>query len=387
MMNRRDLRPQREHSSVWACCSRFGEEETALSAVVITGSSGLVGSEAARYFARKGLDVVGIDNHMRGLFFGNGASSEWQRRALERELGSAYRHVDADVRDASTVEALFREYATAISLVIHAAAQPSHEWAALDPITDFTVNALGTLHLLDATRRYAPDAVFIFMSTSKVYGDRPNRLPLLELPTRWEIAPDHQYASGIREDMSIDQSLHSIFGASKIAADVLVQEYARYFGLRAVCFRSGCLTGPNHSGTELHGFLAHLMKCAVTQQPYTVFGYRGKQVRDNLHSADLVRAFDHVFAAPQAGAVYNIGGGRSCNCSVLEAIQVAEELVGRPLPWTYAEKHRVGDHIWWISDTDKFRSHYPQWQCSYDMPQLCREICEHNQQRWTTADS
>jgi len=358
-----------------------------LSVAVITGSSGLVGSEAARHFVRKGLDVIGIDNHMRGFFFGDGASSEWQRHVLERDLGNAYRHVDSDIRDTSALEALFRDCGTAISLVVHTAAQPSHDWAARAPITDFAVNAVGTLHLLDATRRYAPDAVFIFTSTNKVYGDRPNYLPLVEWPTRWEIAPDHPYTGGIREDMSIDQSLHSPFGASKVAADVLVQEYARYYGLRSVCFRPGCLTGPTHSGTELHGFLAHLLKCAVMQRPYTVFGYRGKQVRDNLHCADLVRAFDCVFEAPQAGAVYNMGGGRFCNCSVLEAIQLAEELLGRPFRWTYEEKNRIGDHMWWISDTSKFSSHYPQWRCSYNVRQLCREICEHSKYRWMTADA
>ena len=277
-----------------------------------------------------------------GHFFGDEASTRWQRRRLKRDLGERYRHIDADVRDTGRIDRLFRRLGTDVRLVVHTAAQPSHDWAATDPHTDFTVNANGTLNLLEATRRHAPDAVFIFTSTNKVYGDTPNRLPLVEHETRWEIDPGHPYADGIREDMPIDQTLHSVFGASKVAADVMVQEYGRYFGLRTVCFRGGCLTGPNHSPSKLHGFLAYLVKCAATGTPYTVFGYGGKQVRDNIHSHDLIRAFDHVFRAPAHGEVYNIGGGRFSNCSMLEAISLCDEIAGRPLRWKYTEANRNG---------------------------------------------
>ncbi len=281
-----------------------------MSVAVITGSAGLIGSEAARYFCSQGMDVIGVDNDMRSRFFGQAASTHWQRQRLEQELGQRYRHVDADIRDSQAIDKLFQRHGQDIWLVIHTAAQPSHDWAAKEPLTDFSVNAVGTSNLLEATRRFCPGAAFIFTSTNKVYGDTPNGLPLDEQETRWEIDPNHTYVSGVREDMSIDQTKHSLFGASKVAADVLVQEYGRYFGMATVCFRGGCLTGPNHSGTQLHGFLAYLMKCVVTGEPYTVFGYRGKQVRDNIHSADLIRAFDQFFRAPRSGEVYNIGGGR-----------------------------------------------------------------------------
>jgi CDP-paratose 2-epimerase len=353
-----------------------------MSVVVVTGSAGLIGSEAVRHFAKQGLDVVGIDNDMRRKFFGDEASTAWQRRRLQRELRGHYRHLNADIRDAARMDRLFLRYGTDVKLVIHTAAQPSHDWAANDPHTDFTVNANGTLNMLEATRRHAPDAVFVFTSTNKVYGDAPNRLPLVECPTRWEIAPGHAYANGIAEDMSIDQTLHSLFGASKVAADVLVQEYGRYFGMRTTVFRGGCLTGPNHSATQLHGFLGYLVKCAVTGTPYTVFGYHGKQVRDNIHSHDLVAAFDEVFRAPRVGEVYNIGGGRSSNCSVLEAIRLCEELAGRPMQWTYSKTNRKGDHIWYVSNLSKFMSHYPKWCLSYDVPRICRGICEANAATW-----
>jgi CDP-paratose 2-epimerase len=247
---------------------------------------------------------------------------------------------------------------------------------------DFSVNANGTLNLLEATRQYCPDAPFIFTSTNKVYGDTPNRLPLVELETRWEIDPNHTYKSGIREDMSIDQTLHSLFGASKVAADVLVQEYGRYFGLRTACFRGGCLTGPNHSGTQLHGFLAYLMKCAVIGTPYTVYGYGGKQVRDNIHSADLIQAFYEFFKAPRVAEVYNTGGGRYSNCSMLEAIETCQKIVARELQWTYSEQNRIGDHIWWISNNHKFSQHYPNWKLKYNVPQILQEIYECNYDRW-----
>jgi CDP-paratose 2-epimerase len=353
-----------------------------MSVAIITGSAGLVGSEAAVHFASRGLEVVGIDNNMRKKFFGSGASTKWQRRKLEETLGSRYDHRRIDIRDRGAIRKLFRFYGSDIALVVHTAAQPSHDWAAKAPLTDFSVNALGTFHLLEATRRYAPEAAFIFTSTNKVYGDTPNRLPLEEKATRWEIQADHAYNDGIREDMSIDQTLHSLFGASKVAADVAVQEFGRYFGLKTACFRGGCLTGPNHSGTQLHGFLAYLVKCAATGTPYTVFGYGGKQVRDNLHSADLVSAFDHFFEAPRSGEVYNMGGSRVSHCSMLEAIKISEEIVGRSLDWTYSEVNRTGDHIWWVSNVDRFASHYPTWRVTYDVPRICREIYEANQERW-----
>lgn len=353
-----------------------------MSVALITGSAGLIGSEAARHFAEQGLDVVGVDNDMRQTFFGAEASTLWQRQQLETELAASYRHEDLDIRDREAIERLVASCGRDLALVVHTAAQPSHDWAARDPHTDFSVNALGTLNLLEAVRRHAPDAVFIFTSTNKVYGDAPNRLPLVELDTRWEIDPDHAYLPGIPEEMSIDQTLHSLFGASKAAADLLVQEYGRYFGLRTACFRGGCLTGPNHSGTQLHGFLAYLVRCAATGAPYSVFGYRGKQVRDNIHSADLIAAFDCFFRQPRAGEVYNIGGGRFSNCSMLEAIGICEEISGRPLQWTYRDENRIGDHIWWISDVGKFQSHYPQWRLTRDVRQICQEIFEANCERW-----
>jgi CDP-paratose 2-epimerase len=356
-----------------------------MSVAIITGSAGLIGSEASQYFAGKGLDVVGIDNDMRRYFFGEEASTRRQQTRLEQSLGARYTHVNADIRDDEVIDRLFAHYGSQISLVVHTAAQPSHDWAARSPKTDFSVNAQGTLNLLEATRQHAPDAVFIFTSTNKVYGDTPNRLPLIERETRWEIPDEHPYAAGIDEAMSIDQTLHSLFGASKVAADVLVQEYGRYFGLRSACFRGGCLTGPNHSGAQLHGFLAYLVKCAATGTPYTVFGYNGKQVRDNIHCADLIQAFDHFYQAPRAGEVYNIGGSRHSNCSMLEAIRISEEATGRPLQWTYTETNRTGDHIWWISDVAKFSGHYPGWKLTYDVGAICREIYEANAERWLST--
>jgi CDP-paratose 2-epimerase len=353
-----------------------------LSVAIITGSAGLIGSEACKFFAKQGLDIVGIDNNMRQFFFGADGSTNWNRRQLEESLGSKYYHLDVDIRDYESVTNIFQRYGEAIELVIHTAAQPSHDWACRAPKIDFTVNANGTLNLLEVTRLYCPKAVFIFTSTNKVYGDTPNKLPLVELEHRWEIEPGHAYEGGIREDMSIDQCLHSLFGASKVAADVLVQEYGRYFNMNTACFRGGCLTGPNHSGAQLHGFLAYLMKCAVTGTPYTVFGYKGKQVRDNIHSADLISAFYEFFQAPRSAQVYNMGGGRYSNCSMLEAIQMCEAIADRKFNWTYAEGNRMGDHIWWISDNRKFANHYPNWKMKYNVKQILQEIYECNHHRW-----
>jgi CDP-paratose 2-epimerase len=347
-----------------------------MSLVLITGSGGLIGSEAAVYFADLGLDVIGIDNDMRGVFFGPEASTAWNVERLKGGLGPRYRHLDLDVRDRPAILSVFEEYGAAIELVIHAAAQPSHDWAAREPFTDFDINAVGTLNALEGARRFAPEAPFIFMSTNKVYGDRPNRLPLVELDTRFEIDPGHEYAGGIREDMSIDDCLHSLFGAGKVAADVLVQEYGRYFGMRTVCFRGGTLTGPLHSATQLHGFLAYVMRCALTGTPYTVFGYKGKQVRDAIHSNDLIRGFHQFFLHPRVAEVYNIGGGRQSNCSVLEAIELCEGISGRKLDWSYTEQNRIGDHIWWIGDNGKFQAHYPEWRMEYDVERILKEIHE-----------
>src|SRR5213082_3863175 len=284
--------------------------------IIVTGSAGLIGSETVKRFAKEGAHVVGIDNDMRAHFFGAEASTKKTRNNLIANV-RGYDHHDLDIRDASAVAELFKSYSGKIDAIVHTASQPSHDWAARDPQTDFTVNANGTLNLLEAARTFSPEAPFVFTSTNKVYGDTPNHLPLRELEKRWEIEPGHEYAPGIPETMSIDHTTHSLFGASKVAADILVQEYGRYFGMKTVCFRGGCLTGPAHAGTELHGFLAYLMKCAVTGKPYRVFGYKGKQVRDNIHSHDLVEAFWQVFNAPRAGEVYNIGGSRHSNCSML----------------------------------------------------------------------
>jgi CDP-paratose 2-epimerase len=353
-----------------------------MSVAIITGSAGLVGSEAAIYFADLGMQVVGIDNGMRAEFFGASASTQRVRESLEQDV-NGYTHYSVDIRDFGAIAQIFKTYGEDIVLVIHTAAQPSHDWAASSPFTDFGVNANGTSVMLEATRQFAPGAVFLFTSTNKVYGDTPNYLPLVETETRWEIDESHPYyRHGIPESMSIDRTLHSLFGASKVAADVLVQEYGRYFGMKTACFRGGCLTGPNHSGTQLHGFLAYLMKCATQEAPYTVFGYNGKQVRDNIHSADLIRAFDAFFRRPGSGEVYNIGGGRHSNCSMMEAIRISEEITGKPFQSKYVEQNRRGDHIWWISDVSRFQSHYPEWKPRYDVPQILREIYELNVERW-----
>ncbi len=341
--------------------------------IMVTGSAGLAGSETVKRFLSHGLEVLGIDNDLRRYFFGAEASTAPNREALLKLPG--YTHANTDIRDMDALSALFKKYGTAIQAVVHTAAQPSHDWAAREPLTDFGVNALGTLHLLEAARRHCPEAVFIFTSTNKVYGDLPNALPLEEQATRWELAASHPFfRHGIDESMSIDASTHSLFGASKVAADVMVQEYGRYFGMRTVCFRGGCLTGPAHSGAELHGFLSYLMKCAVTGRPYQVFGHKGKQVRDNLHSHDLVDAFWQFFQAPRHGEVYNLGGGRRAHCSLLEAIALCEEISARPLRWSYQDQARRGDHQWYVSDCSKFKRHYPDWQCRYDLRSTLQEI-------------
>jgi CDP-paratose 2-epimerase len=341
--------------------------------IIVTGSAGLIGSETVKHYARSGVRVIGIDNDMRSQFFGEEASTKSTRDELVKALPE-YEHHDLDIRDGRAVNELFSAHRGSIRAVIHTAAQPSHDWAAREPQTDFTVNANGTLNLLEAARQNCPEAPFVFTSTNKVYGDTPNRLPLRELETRWEIAPDHEYEPGIPETMSIDATKHSLFGASKAAADLLVQEYGRYFGLPTACFRGGCLTGPAHAGAELHGFLSYLMKCCVSGRAYRVFGYKGKQVRDNIHSFDLVAAFAAFIHTPRVAEIYNIGGGRFCNCSILEAIALCEEISGRKLTWIYEETNRIGDHIWWISDVRKFQSHYPHWKFRYGLREILEEI-------------
>ncbi|MEM7339181.1 MAG: NAD-dependent epimerase/dehydratase family protein [Actinomycetota bacterium] len=352
---------------------------------IVTGSGGLIGAQAVRYFAPEFDSIIGIDNDLRSYFFGPEASTAWAVDEHEQALAN-YQHASVDIRDRERIDALFATHSSDIKLVIHTAAQPSHDWAAKEPFTDFDVNAVGTLNLLEATRRHAPDAVFIFTSTNKVYGDTPNRLPLVELDQRWELDESHEwYEKGIPEEMTIDNSVHSLFGASKVAADVLCQEYGRYFGLRTGTFRGGCLTGPGHSGAQLHGFLAYLMKCTATGEPYTVFGYKGKQVRDNIHADDLVRAFDEFRKAPRVGEAYNIGGAREANCSMLEAIDLCQTVAGRELQWSYSEDNRIGDHIWWISDISKFRAHFPSFNLEYDIKGILADIYDHGVERWQAS--
>ncbi len=340
---------------------------------LVTGSAGLIGSEAVKFFAQKGFDIVGIDNNMRSYFFGEEASTDWNKQKIEKELKDKYTHYQIDIRDNEAVSDVFKKHK--FDLIIHTAAQPSHDWAAREPLTDFTVNANGTLVLLENMRQHCPEAVFIFTSTNKVYGDTPNSLPLVELEKRWELPEDHPFYKGIDESMSIDQTKHSIFGASKVAADVMVQEYGKYFGFKTAVFRGGCLTGPAHSGAELHGFLAYLIKCIWSGKKYTIFGYKGKQVRDNIHSHDLVNAFWHFYQKPRSGEVYNIGGARNSNISMLEAIEAIEKRLGKKANYELGTENRIGDHIWYISDVSKFKSHYPEWDFEYDIDMILDEMC------------
>jgi len=341
---------------------------------IITGSSGLIGSEAVDFFSKKFDLIIGIDNDFRKVLFGEEASTLWKKDQLEERIKN-YTHYSCDIREYKKLENIYKEYGSDIKLIIHAAAQPSHDWAAKEPMTDFTINANGTLNLLELTRKYCEQAVFVFTSTNKVYGDTPNQLPLVEKETRWEIDESHiYYEKGIDESMSIDNSMHSFFGASKVAADILVQEYGKYFGMYTGIFRGGCLTGPNHSGTQLHGFLSYLIKCAINGNRYTIFGYKGKQVRDNIHSYDLINMFWQFYQNPRKGEVYNAGGGRFSNCSVLEAIELAEKIVGKKINYKYSNQNRIGDHIWWISDVSKFKQHYPDWDWKYNMERIAKDI-------------
>ena len=341
---------------------------------IVTGSAGLIGSESVNFFSDKFDLVVGIDNNMREYFFGKDGSTTWNNDRLVEKFPN-YKPYSVDIREIKALEKIFLEYGSDIKLIIHAAAQPSHDWAAKEPFTDFSVNANGTLNMLEMTRQHCSDAVFIFTSTNKVYGDNPNFLPLIEQDQRWEIDSKHNYyTNGIDENMSIDHTKHSLFGASKVAADVLVQEYGKYFDMKTAVFRGGCLTGPNHSGAKLHGFLSYLMKCAVTGEHYTVFGYKGKQVRDNIHSWDLVNMFWHFYQKPRVAEVYNAGGGRHSNCSMAEAIALSEKITGKKMNYTYTEANRIGDHIWWISDIRKFKAHYPEWNWKYNIDDILTQI-------------
>jgi CDP-paratose 2-epimerase len=351
---------------------------------IITGSSGLIGSEAVRHFAAAGFDVLGLDNDMRAQFFGAEASTRHTTDDLTAEF-SNFHAMDVDIRDGEAIDRIFAEHAPALELIIHTAAQPSHDWAARDPHTDFGVNAVGTMNLLEATRKNRPEATFIFTSTNKVYGDTPNYLPLLETETRLELPEEHKWYGGIDTSMSIDHTTHSLFGVSKASADLMVQEYGRYFGIPTVCFRGGCLTGPNHAGAQLHGFLAYLMRATVTNAHYTIFGYGGKQVRDNIHANDVVTAFEAFHSAPRVSAVYNLGGGRFSNCSMLEAIALCEQISGRTLNYTLSDDARIGDHRWWISDLGEFQRDYPEWDYAYDLETTLREIHDRNADRWLTA--
>jgi CDP-paratose 2-epimerase len=352
---------------------------------IVTGSGGLIGSETVAACVESGFDVIGLENDMRARFFGPEASTARTTDRLRKQYGSQFTPLDIDVRDAEGVLGVFEQNGPSIELVVHTAAQPSHDWAARDPQTDFTVNANGTLSVLEATRRIAPAATFIFTSTNKVYGDRPNSLPLIEYDKRLDLPKDHQLFGGIDTSMSIDRCLHSVFGASKAGADILVQEYGRYFDMPTVCFRGGCLTGPAHAGAQLHGFLSYLMKCTVSGERYTIFGYEGKQVRDNIHSADVVEAFMCFHRSPRRAAVYNLGGGRECNCSMLEAIELCEEIAGKKLDWTLEDEPRVGDHRWWISDLAEFQADYPEFALTRGIEEILGEIHAANADRWETV--
>ncbi|BET69644.1 NAD-dependent epimerase/dehydratase family protein [Opitutales bacterium ASA1] len=345
--------------------------------ILVTGSSGLIGSEVCVYFASRGYTVHGVDNNQRAVFFGPQGDTRWNQQRLARNL-PGFVHHELDIRDRAGVLALLAEVKP--SVVVHTAAQPSHDRAAAIPFDDFDTNAVGTLNMLEAARRACPESPFVHMSTNKVYGDAPNRIALAELETRWDYA-DPAYEHGIPESFTIDQSKHSLFGASKVAADVMVQEYGRYFGLPTCCLRGGCLTGPNHSGVELHGFLSFLVKCNLEEREYRIFGYKGKQVRDNIHSLDVAR-FIHAFSeAPRCGEVYNLGGGKANSCSILEAFTIAEQFTGRRQRYVYVDENRIGDHICYYSDLRKMRAHYPSWDISKTLEQTIREIVDAWQRR------
>ncbi len=340
--------------------------------IIITGSCGLVGSEAAKFFIKKGFKVLGIDNNQRKFFFGNDGDTSSIKRSLVKLKG--YQHFNFDIRNKSSIKKIFKKYNRDIKLIIHAAAQPSHDWAKNFPVIDFEINAKATLELLECTKKYCPKSVFIFMSTNKVYGDNPNRLKLIEKKTRWEVSKKQKIYNGIDEGMSIDNNTHSFFGVSKTYADLIVQEYGKNIGINCACFRAGCITGPSHAGAKLHGFLSYLVKSSVENKNYTIFGYKGKQVRDNIHSLDLINCFWEFFKKPKKGEIYNVGGGRFSNCSIIEALNIVEKICKIKIKRKYVAANRVGDHIWYISNMKKFRKHYPKWKQSYSTNRIINEL-------------
>ena len=344
-----------------------------MSIALITGSCGLIGSESVEFFAKKGFDIVGIDNNLRELFFGKDGSTIWQRNKLKKS-NKKYTHLNNDIRNYDSLEKIFKKYKKSIRVIIHCAAQPSHDYAKKFPVLDFNVNATGTLNMLELTKIYCSDAVFINMSTNKVYGDNPNRLNIIEKSKRWELKNNDKNFRGISESFSLDNCTHSFFGVSKVYSDLIAQEYGKNVGLKTVSFRGGCITGPNHSGAKLHGFLSYLVKASLKNKKYSMIGYKGKQVRDNIHSSDLVNCFWEVFKKPKRGEVYNMGGGRKSNCSVLEALGVVEDITEIQIKKEYVKKNRVGDHIWYISDLTKFKKDYPNWKQKYNIRKILQEL-------------
>jgi CDP-paratose 2-epimerase len=356
-----------------------------ISLAIVTGSGGLIGSESVRHLVESGYDVVGLENDMRAQFFGRSASTAGTTNHLLSTYPGEFRSLPLDIRDSDGVLRVVRKHQKRLSLVVHAAAQPSHDWAASDPQTDFAINANGTMNLLEAVRHKKPDATFVFMSTNKVYGDNPNRLPLSAAGNRFQLPADHEYFGGIDTSMPIDHCTHSLFGVSKVAADLMVQEYGRYFGMPTVCFRGGCITGPAHAGARLHGFLSYLMRCTITGERYTVLGYGGRQVRDNIHAADVLKAVDAFSRNPKCAAVYNLGGGRENSVSVLEAIGMCQQIAGRKLDYTLCDEPRIGDHRWYISDLSPFELDYPEFELSYGIEAVLREIHDSNVEHWMAA--
>ena len=346
-----------------------------MSIALITGSCGLVGSESSIFFSKKGFKILGVDNNTRKLLFGKDGDISWIKKKLKKDLKN-YEHFNYDIKNYYSLEKIFKKYKKNIKIIVHCAAQPSHDWAKNEPFIDFDINAKGTLNLLDLTKIHCPDAPFIFMSTNKVYGDNPNYLPLIEKKKRWEINKTHKFKSGINESMSMDNCVHSLFGTSKSYADLAVQEYGKNIGLKTVCFRAGCITGPNHSGAELHGFLSFLVKASINTGKYTLIGYKGKQVRDNLHSQDLIKCFWEFYKRPRYGEVYNAGGGRYSNCSIIEALDMVENITNIKIKRNIKKQNRIGDHIWYVSSMKKFKKHYPQWKQKYSTKKIIKELIE-----------
>ena len=346
-----------------------------MSVVLITGSRGLVGSESVRFFCKKGFDVIGIDNNLRKFFFGKDGSTLWLKNKLLKDFKN-FKNFNVDIRNFTSLDKIFKKYSKNISLIVHCAAQPSHDYGKNFPIIDFNINATGTLNLLELTKKYCALSPFIFMSTNKVYGDNPNKLKIYEKSTRWELKKSDKFFKGVNETFPIDNCTHSFFGVSKTYADLIVQEYGKNVGLKTVCFRGGCITGPNHSGTKLHGFLSYLVKLSLSKKKYSLIGYKGKQVRDNLHSKDLINCFWEFYKKPKKGEIYNIGGGRYSNCSILEALNIVEEISKTKIKKEFIKKPRVGDHIWYVSNISKFKKDYPNWKQIYNTKKIIEELIE-----------